>query len=182
MKWLKVLSDFFTIRDLIFLILGAGIIIIILIKAVWFIFRREKRFFNNLKKKIIIFAPPKSTSKDSEKPEDMQMELDLLRKTHFFPNLPGEIFKNTSHNNLQAIKKDTLVIVGYNKTLKEEYFLKILNKAKEFNVPLILYGYNQLEGKGFDEIKKYPHHSMCETGLRLVNDVFTTLATYPYGN
>lgn len=179
---LEPISNIFTIRDLVLFVLGAVSTLVIAYKALNFIFKREKRFFDNLRKKIIIFAPSKNSSGDSEKPEDMQMELSLLKKTGFFPNLPDKIFKDTSHNNLQEIKKDTLVIVGYNNTFKEESFLKILDKTKKLDVPLLIFAYSWLKGKCLSETKKYPHHSMCETGLRLVNDVFTTLATYPYGN
>lgn len=181
MDILDKIGYFFTLRDLIILLVTFVVALAIVIRAIIFFFRRERRFFNNLKKKIIIFAPSKSSSKDGEKPEDMRMEMNLLKKANFFPNLPNEIFTNTSHDNLQSITKNTLVIVGYNKNFQEKSFLEILKKVRNFNVPLIVYSYSRLDGKTLDEIKKYPHHSICETGLRLVNDVFTTLATYPYG-
>ncbi len=186
MEILDNIGYLFTITALSSFLVGAIFALISVYKAISFFFKREKRISDNLQnKKIIIFAPPKSSNNQkASRPEDMEMEIELLKKTDLFKHLPAQIYKNTSHEKLDAIKPNTLVIVGYNKYFSESSFLEILEKAKSLSVPLIFYAYKWLDpkSKAFKELKKYPYHSMCETGLRLVNDVFTTLATYPYGN
>lgn len=149
----------------------------------YFLYKKEKRLFDNLNKRdILIFAPPPGSGKSSELPEDMEMELELLKKTEYFNNLPEAIYRNTSCEKLEKIDSRALVIIGYNESFSEEALEKLLDTVVRKEAPLIFYAYDRLDptSKAYKMLKAYPRHSMCETGLRLVNDVFTTLATYPY--
>ena len=58
-------------------------------------------------------------------------------------------------------------------------FDDIFNGAKNAGVPAIVYSKNEIPKNVFDSLRNYSWYSTCQVPLRLVNDVFTILSTFP---
>ncbi|MBI2470381.1 MAG: hypothetical protein HYV59_03960 [Planctomycetes bacterium] len=124
--------------------------------------------FKNRKRPIMIFK-----SQD----QSMELETKLLRDSKFF-NVPEDPTDNP--RNTDRIKNHGLIIVGYSKGM--DGFQNILSAAKSKQIPIIIYAAPKaIDEKDLEEICKYSYNSMCNTPLRLVNDVFTILSTFPHG-
>ena len=112
------------------------------------------------------------------KDQSMDTETKLLKDSKFF-NIPEDPTDNPQ--NVDRIKNHGLIIVGYSKGM--DGFQNILSTAKSKRIPIIIYAANNAidkEGKDYEEIGKYSYHSICNLPLRLVNDVFTILSTFPH--
>lgn len=135
--------------------------------AAWVKFFREKetRLFKNIKRLIGIIGTA-----------DMPLlhEAALLKRVGFF-NV------ETPSSDVRAV--DTLddkrlVIIGY--TPKSKDFKEVFLAAKQRSIPVIVYsGPARIEPEDMTMLQKYSHHSMCNTPLRLVSDVFALMSTYP---
>lgn len=135
-----------------------------------FFFLKERRLFKNRKRPIMVFK---------SKEQSMDTETKLLRDSKFF-NIPEDPTDN--HKNTDRIKNHGLIIVGYSKGMNG--FQEILSAAKSKQIPIIIYATSDVidrNGNDYKEICKYSYQSICNFPLRLVNDVFTILSTFPHG-
>lgn len=130
-----------------------------------FFFRKEIRLFNNRRRPIMIF---KSAG------EDMEIETKLLRDSKLF-NIPED--PTDKHQDIDRIKNHSLIIIGYSEGMTN--FDDIFNGAKNAGVPAIVYSENEIPKDIFDKLRNYSWYSTCQVPLRLVNDVFTILSTFP---
>jgi len=130
-----------------------------------FFFRKEIRLFNNRCRPIMIF---KSTD------EDMEIETKLLRDSKLF-NVPED--PTNKHQNIDRIKNHSLIIIGYSEGMAN--FDDIFNGAKNAGVPVIIYSKNKIPDDVFNKLRNYSWYSTCQVPLRLINDVFTILSTFP---
>ncbi len=138
----------------------------VLFFVIWLIFLKWKmwrRLAKNCKREIIIF---------SSGSEDMKIETDLLRATEFF-----KITKDPFPNHALQITANCLVIIGYSDPM--ENFDKILREVETRRLPVIIYSKKRLPDDITNRIKEYPLHSICQTPLRLISDVFAILSTFP---
>ncbi len=134
-----------------------------------FFFLKERRLFKNRKRPIMIFK-----SKD----QSMEIETKLLRDSKFF-NVPED--PTDRHQNTDRITNHGLIIVGY--SLGMDGFKNILSAAKDKQIPIIIYSAQGAIVQGGEDsrlISSYSYHSVCNVPLRLVNDVFTILSTFPH--
>lgn len=146
------------------LVLGIGFI------AFWFGFLRFSifkalRLFRNRQRPIMIFK---------SKGEDMQVETKLLRDCKLF-NIPEE--PTDKLQDINRITNHCLVIIGYSTAMKD--FNKIYEGVQRFGVPVIIYSKGNIPVNSMKTIKEYPWYSVCQVPLRLLNDVFTVLSTFP---
>lgn len=134
-----------------------------------FFFLKERRLFKNRKRPIMIFK-----SKD----QSMEIETKLLRDSKFF-NVPDD--PTDRHQNTDFITNHGLIIVGYSPGM--DGFKNILSAAKDKQIPIIIYAAQEAIKRDGDDsklISSYSYHSICNVPLRLVNDVFTILSTFPH--
>lgn len=130
-----------------------------------FFFRKEIRLFNNRSRPIMIF---KSTG------QDMEIETKLLRDSKLF-NIPED--PTDKHQNIDRIKNHSLIIIGYSTGMTN--FDDIFNGAKSAGVPVIVYSKDKIPDDVFNKLRNYSWYSTCQVPLRLINDVFTVLSTFP---
>lgn len=130
-----------------------------------FFFRKELRLFKNRRRPIMIFKSPG---------EDMENETKLLKDSKLF-NIPEE--PTDKHQNIDRIKDHSLIIIGYSDGMAN--FDNIFNGAKNSAVPVIVYSKNRIPDEIFNELRNYSWYSTCQVPLRLINDVFTILSTFP---
>ncbi len=130
-----------------------------------FFFRKEIRLFNNRSRPIMIF---KSAS------QDMEIETKLLRDSRLF-NIPED--PTDKHQNIDRIKDHSLIIIGYSEDMTN--FDDIFNGAKNAGIPVIVYSKNKIPDGVFNKLRDYSWYSTCQVPLRLINDVFTILSTFP---
>ena len=112
------------------------------------------------------------------KDQSMDLETKLLRDSKFF-NIPED--PTDRHQNTDRIKNHGLIIVGYSPGM--DGFQNILSTAKDKQIPIIIYaapGAIDMKGDDYKLICSYSYHSICNVPLRLVNDVFTILSTFPH--
>lgn len=135
--------------------------------ATWvrFFRKKEARLFKNIQRPIGIIG----TSDMS-----LQHEATLLKRVGFF-NV------ETPSSDVRAIDvldDKRLVIIGY--TPKSKEFKEVFMAAKQRSIPVIVYsGPGRIEPDDMAMLQGYSHHSMCNTPLRLVSDVFALMSTYP---
>lgn len=133
-----------------------------------FFFLKERRLYKNRKRPIMIFK-----SKDLS----MELETKLLRDSKFF-NIPED--PTDRHQNTDRIKNHGLIIVGYSPGM--DGFKNILTTAKDKQIPIIIYaapGAIGMKGDDYKLICSHSYNCTCNFPLRLVNDVFTILSTFP---
>ena len=123
------------------------------------------RLFRNRQRPILIFK---------SQGEDMQVETKLLRDCKLF-NIPEE--PTDKLQDINRITNHCLVIIGYSTGMKD--FNKIYKGVQRFGVPVIIYSKGNIPASAMKTIKEYPWYSVCQVPLRLLNDVFTVLSTFP---
>ncbi|MEN9327417.1 MAG: hypothetical protein RI947_225 [Candidatus Parcubacteria bacterium] len=133
----------------------------------WFHFfhKKERRLFKNIQRPITIIAT-------EDKP--MAHEAKLLERVGFF-NV------GTPSSDVRAVdvmNGSRLVIIGYSPN--SQIFKDSFNAAKQREMPVIVYaGPTHITDEDMKLLQSYSHHSMCNTPLRLISDVFVMMGTYP---
>ena len=147
------------------LLIGVGIGFGIGVAFIVFFLKKEWRLFKNRRRPIMIFK-----SKD----QNMGVAFNLLSDSKLFKiETPTENYQDSVR-----LDKHSLVIVGYTK--KMQGLKGIIDEAKNKRVPVIIYAKpNEIDQEDMKILETYSYRSMCNTPLRLVNDVFTILSTYP---
>lgn len=105
---------------------------------------------------------------------DMEIETKLLKDSGLF-NIPEE--PTDKHQDIDRIKDHSLVIIGYSENM--EHLNEILNGVKAEHIPLIVYSTHNIPEEQFQALRNYSFYSTCQVPLRLLNDAFTILATFP---
>ena len=127
--------------------------------------KKERRLFTNIKRPIGMVAT-----------EDMPMahEAELLRRVGFFDvGTPASDGRSTDLMNGYR-----LVVIGY--TPGSSAFKEAFTAAKQREIPVIVYaGPTRISNDDMALLQSYSHHSMCNTPLRLISDVFAVMSTYP---
>lgn len=130
-----------------------------------FFHKKERRLFKNIQRPICIIAT---------EDKSMAHEAELLRRVGFF-----DVGNPTSDGRAADLMNDKrLVIIGY--TPDSQAFKDAFNAAKQREVPVIVYaGPTRISNDDMGLLQGYSHHSMCNTPLRLISDVFSVMSTYP---
>lgn len=139
--------------------------------------RKEWRLYKNLQREIMIITPSNAAGSISGK--GMELEIEKLEESNLF-NISKKV---PDYRNFNPQDNHCLVILGYDKTM--DGIDEILTKIKNLQIPLIVYTYgeNVTALNPVDKIKidNYPWALFANFKLTLLNSVFNTLATYPYG-
>lgn len=153
------------VYSLISLLIGIGIGLGIGMAFIVFFLKKEWGLFINRRRPIMIFK-----SED----QNMGIAFNLLSDSKLFKiETPTENYQDSVRLN-----KHSLVIVGYTK--KMQGLKNIIDEAKNRRVPVIIYAKpSEIDQEDMKILEAYSYHSICNTPLRLVNDVFTILSTYP---
>lgn len=159
---INILMDIPTLITFLFHFLLGAITVFLFIQ---FFFKKELRLFSNIKRPIMIIK---------SKGNDMELETKLLNETGFFnieePSSNPQITTN--------LNKHSLVIIGWSPQMKD--FDKIIEKAESKKIPIIVYAKGMIEGADRAKINDYYLHSLCQTPLRLINDVFGIISTFKH--
>lgn len=127
--------------------------------------KKERRLFKNLQRPIGIIAT-------DDKP--MAHEAELLERVGFF-----DVKRPSSDSRaIDLMNGNRLVIIGYSPN--SQAFKNAFNAAKQKEIPVIVYaGPTRITDEDMKLLQSYTHHSMCNTPLRLISDVFAMMSTLP---
>ncbi len=156
------LTDYITVIQFIWPIVGGAIGGIAWVN---FFQKKEQRLFKNIRRPISIIST-----------EEMPMthEARLLDRVGFFNVTPPQ----TDGRAPDLLNGSRLLILGYSPN--SEKFRVALAAAKQREIPVIVYaGPSRITTEDMNLLQKYSLHSMCNTPLRLISDVFTLMGTYP---
>lgn len=135
--------------------------------SVWlrFFHKKERRLFKNIQRPVAVIAT-------DDKP--MTHEVQLLKRVGFFniatPSADGRA--------KDLLNGNRLVIIGYSPNSAS--FKDIFKAASQREIPVIVYaGPTRITPEDMELLQSYSHHSMCNTPLRLISDVFAMMSTYP---
>lgn len=137
---------------------------------VWFTFfrKKEQRLFKNIQREIAVLGT---------KARPMGHEVKLLRRSGLFNVDEPE----TDTRSLDFLKDKRLLILGYTPGMKD--FQKVVEAARANSVPLIVYaGPRDITDEHMPILQSYTYHTMCNTPLRLISDVFAIMSTMPEKN
>lgn len=130
-----------------------------------FVYKKERRLFKNIQRPIGVIAT-------EDKP--MTHEVQLLKRVGFF-NVGGP---SNDGRAIDLMNGNRLMIIGYSPNSAR--FTEAFNAAKQREIPVIVYaGPTRITAEDLELLQGYSHHSMCNTPLRLISDVFAVMATYP---
>lgn len=133
-----------------------------------FIYKKERRLFKNIQRPIAIIAT-------EDKP--MEHEAQLLRRVGFFK--VGDPSSDSRADDL--MNGNRLIIIGY--TPDSQRFKDAFKAAKQREIPVIVYaGPTRISTEDMNLLQGYSYHTMCNTPLRLISDVFAVMSTYPEEN
>ncbi|MGC9605767.1 MAG: hypothetical protein ABSF56_03400 [Minisyncoccia bacterium] len=129
-----------------------------------FFFKKEIRLFLNRRRPIKIFMADGV---------NMGAEVEMLRKSKLFKIEEP----TTDHRQCDGIGNHSLIIIGYKRQMAG--LSDIVNAARTAKIPVIVYAKEQLEETDKSLLNSYSWHSVCNFPLKLMNDVFTILSTFP---
>jgi hypothetical protein len=132
-----------------------------------FFYKKERRLFKNIRRPICLFATSDT---------DLKREHKILKRAGFF-NV-GNISDDISEADFIRDKENRLIIIGYSPG--NANFKAIYDAAKNANTPVVVYsGPNRILPDDMQYIQGYSFHSIANTPLRLISDVFALMSTYP---
>lgn len=137
----------------------------------WVFYKKERLLTKNLSRAIILYYP---TGKNFDIEEGLLKDAKLFKIDKSSDN-PVHII-----DSLHA-KKHSLIIAGFDPSDRNNFY-KVFEKAAEKSLPFIVYtfGNNQaMEGKDWKKLTNYSYYSVVNSPLRLLNDVFAILSTFP---
>ncbi|MEL7246501.1 MAG: hypothetical protein AAFX46_18155 [Cyanobacteria bacterium J06636_27] len=110
----------------------------------------------------------------------MKDEVDVIQKNPLFKSLPIERHSSRLAIN-NNVDKDCMVILGIGNDFT--YFKEVFDRAKNFNIPLIVYTYGDSKALTKDHwnlLNSYQWYSVCNTPLRLISEIFNILSTFDF--
>ncbi len=153
-----------TLDGIVHLLVGAAIGLGLLVLFLGFFLRKEIRLFRNRRRPIKIFCA---------EGVDVGAEVSMLRKSKLF-NIENP---TTDYRQCSEIDNHSLVIIAY--TPKMNGFSDIIAAVRAAKTPVIVYTKVQLDEDDKKLLGDYPWHSVCNFPLKLMNDTFTILSTFP---
>ncbi len=163
---MDILNFIFNIQTLISALIGGAVGAIALYTILRFIYSKEIRLFRNAKRPIMIFKCEGM---------DMEIETQMLRDISFF-NVEEQPCSNFQM--ADRITDHGLVIVAYGEGM--QHFDEILKRVQAAKVPLVVYSKMTVPPDVVAKIRGYSWCLLCQYPLRLVNDVFGILYTFPH--
>lgn len=158
-------------------IIGGLLISLAIWKFVWHFLQKELRLYRNLKRPIIVITPSDKQGKIRGK--EMEIEIEKLKENKLFNVFNG----STDYKNFNPKNDYCLVVLGYDKNMIG--LDEILTKINNLQIPLIVYTYGEnvtaLNPEDKVKFDNYPWTLFANFKLTLINSIFNTLATYPYG-
>lgn len=138
---------------------------IIGIAFIFFLFKKEWRLFQNRRRPIMIFQSPN---------QNMGVAFNLLRDSKLFKiEIPTE-----NHQDSIRLNNHSLVIIGYSSGMTG--FKNIVEAARQKRIPIIVYAKpEEVTTEDKKILDDYAYYSVCNFPLRLMNDVFVILSTFP---
>jgi len=134
--------------------------------GIWLVCEKDFRLIQNLRRPIMVIG---SSSKD------MDLVITLIRDAGFFRL---ENPSKTSQN-LDRIKKHSMVVVAYTKD--ESEVGKIIEVAKAKSIPVIFFAeQNEISDGDKKLIYGYSYGEIANSPFRLMNLIFSILSTYKY--
>ena len=130
-------------------------------------FRKTRRLAKNLGRPLAVI--PSSS-------DGMSQEVRLLQEAGFFSNLDHMAAHDNNADNVTA--KHRLAILRFDKT---EGFWRTYESLKSKGLPVIIYakpGEIDFQSE-MPRIQQYSYHSICNTPIRLLSDVWAIMATWP---
>jgi hypothetical protein len=141
-------------------------VVAIIVGVIWglLFFRRERRIFKNLRRSIGIISTPETT---------MDHEYKLIRRAGLF-----KVTEPSSDNRaIDLMQKHRLIIIAYSNSAD---FKTAYDRIRHWGIPVIIYAkFGDIPKEEFPYIEKYTNHTICNTPLRLISDVFAIMSTYP---
>lgn len=128
--------------------------------------KREKRLFANMKRPVAIIPSGNS---------DMAHEAMLVKKTNFF-----EVDLQAADPRAADLidSKYRLVVLAYGKN--EKSFWQLFDALKSKQIPMIIYCKpGEISKDEINRIQAYSLHTISNTPLRLIADIFAIMSTYP---
>lgn len=134
-----------------------------------FILRKSWRMSRNLSRPLAIVG----SSEDK-----MAYEKQLLEDTKFFKPIS---LLDGDHRAADLIDGNyRLVVLRYE--ANSDHFWSVYDKLQSDKIPVIVYAKpGEIKGEDIQRVQKYLHHTLCNTPVRLLSDVWTIMSTYPEG-
>lgn len=132
-------------------------------------FRKARRMSKNLSRPFAIIGSAE---------DKMAYEKELFDSTKFFK--PISLLDN-DRRAADLINGDyRLVVLRYEED--SEHFWSIYEELQIKQIPIIVYAKpGEIKGGDIHRVQKYLHHTLCNTPVRLLSDVWAVMATYPEG-
>lgn len=131
-------------------------------------FKKEKRLFKNLKRPVAIIASREDT---------MSQETELLQRVGFFDI---HLLQDSQRGIDLVDNRYRMVILRYQKD--SESFWKTFDSLTGKTIPVVVFAKpGEIDGPDIKRIQGYSLHTLCNTPLRLISDVFAVMSTYPEG-
>jgi FlaA1/EpsC-like NDP-sugar epimerase len=134
-----------------------------------FAFRKARRMSKNLSRPFAIVG---STD------DKMAYEKQLLDSTKFFKPIS---LLDGDHRAADLIDSDyRLVVLRYE--ADSDHFWSVYEKLQSKQMPVIVYAKpSEIKNEDIQRVQKYLHHTLCNTPVRLLSDVWAIMSTYPEG-
>lgn len=134
-----------------------------------FAFRKARRMSKNLSRPLAIVG---STS------DKMAYEKQLLEDTKFFKPIS---LLDSDHRAADLIDENYRVVV-LRYEADSDHFWSVYEKLQSDKIPVIIYAKpGEIRGDDIQRVQRYLHHTLCNSPVRLLSDVWTIMATYPEG-
>lgn len=134
-----------------------------------FAFRKARRISKNLSRPLAIVG----SSEDK-----MTYEKQFLEDTKFFKPIS---LLDGDHRAADLINGNyRLVVLRYE--ANSDHFWSVYEKLQSDKIPVIVYAKpGEIKGEDIQRVQKYLHHTLCNTPVRLLSDVWAIMSTYPEG-
>lgn len=135
-----------------------------------FAFRKARRMTKNLSRPLAIVGS------GSDK---MTYEKQLLDSTKFFKPIS---LLDADHRAADLIDDNyRLVVLRYE--AGSDHFWSVYEKLQTKRMPVIVYAKpGEIRGEDIQRVQRYLHHTLCNTPVRLLSDVWAIMSTYPEGD
>ena len=132
-----------------------------------FSFRKARRMSRNLSRPFVIVG---STE------DKMAYEKQLLDSTKFFKPIS---LLDGDHRAVDLLDDNyRLVVLRYD--ANSDHFWSVYEKLQAKQMPVVVYAKpGEINHEDVKRVQKYLHHTLCNTPVRLLSDVWAIMSTYP---
>lgn len=171
-----VLSDLSLLQWLVVVLLWAGSHLLAYLAYTRWVLRRSWRLHQHLKRPIVLLQPINAAG-DLMPGGDLSQVLRLLKKDGFLNVQDGV----RDYRSFEPGEGHCLVVLGYQPGMAG--IEDLLARIKTKHVPLLVYTYGSNAVSGPDKVAldSYPYTLYANFPLTLLNSIFSTVASYPYG-